>query len=151
MHFQTGASLTATASQGVGASGLAGFGRRANFNGQPVLFSGECPPTSSGAPQKAICWANPSAFTVESALGAGDAPIGNIIGPNFYQWDMSLRKQFALPVESMRLQFQADAFNVFNHTNWNNPTVNNAGSASFGQITGSLPARVLQFGAKFVF
>jgi hypothetical protein len=51
----------------------------------------------------------------------------------------------------MRLQFQADAFNAFNRANWNNPTVNNAGNASFGQITGSLPARVLQLGGKFTF
>jgi hypothetical protein len=53
--------------------------------------------------------------------------------------------------EGVSLQFQADAFNAFNQANWNNPTVNNAGSASFGQITGSLPARVLQIGAKFNF
>ena len=85
-------------------------------------------------------------------LGAGDAPISNIIGPNFYQWDLSLRKTFTLPFrEGMRLQFQADAFNAFNRVNWNNPTVNNAGSTSFGQITGSLPARVLQLGGKFTF
>jgi hypothetical protein len=60
-------------------------------------------------------------------------------------------------MESVRLQFQADAFNVFNRTNWNNPVVNNAPSvnnaatSSFGQITGALPARVLQFGGKFSF
>ena len=51
----------------------------------------------------------------------------------------------------MKLQFQADAFNVFNHANWNNPCNTNVGSPSFGQITGANPARVLQFGAKFVF
>jgi hypothetical protein len=147
MHYQTGAPLTATASQSLGATGIAAFGRRANFvPGQVALFSGTC------ANPKAICWANPNAFASESVLGAGNAPIGNIIGPDFYQWDMSLRKAFPLSFrEGMRLQFQADAFNVFNHANWNNPTVNNAGSSSFGQITGANPARVLQFGAKFVF
>jgi hypothetical protein len=51
----------------------------------------------------------------------------------------------------MRLQFQADAFNAFNRANWNNPNVSNAGTSTFGQITGSLPARVLQFGGKFTF
>ena len=51
----------------------------------------------------------------------------------------------------MKLQFQADAFNAFNRANWNNPTVNNAGSSSFGQITSSLPSRVLQLGGKFTF
>jgi hypothetical protein len=82
----------------------------------------------------------------------GDAPIGDIIGPSFSQFDLSARKIFDLPGrEGMRLQFQVDAFNAFNHANWNNPTVSNAGSPNFGQITGSLPARVLQFGAKFNF
>src|SRR6202041_1384033 len=94
----------------------------------------------------AICWVNPNAFALESPLAAGQAPIGDIIGPNFYQWDLSLRKTFNLPLrEGMRLQFQTDAFNAFNRTNWNNPGVNNAGTSTFGQITGSLPARVLQF------
>lgn len=143
MHFQTGAPLTSTASANIGLGGISAT-RRANIvAGQSLLFTGTCPAFK-------ICWTNPGAFAVESSLGAGDAPVGNIIGPNFYQWDMSLRKAFDLPHEGMRLQFQADAFNVFNHTNWNNPNTT-AGSTSFGQITTSLPARVLQFGGKFVF
>jgi hypothetical protein len=152
MHFQTGAPLTATASQAVGFNG-SNITRRANIvAGESVRFSGTCPNAA------AKCWANPNAFLQESTLGAGQAPIGDIIGPNFYSWDLSLRKIFNLPFrEGMRLQFQADAFNAFNRANWNNPTVNNAPSAgnastsSFGQITGSLPARVLQFGGKFIF
>lgn len=149
MHYQTGAPLTANQTVAIGATSLSAQ-RRANIvAGQSLQFTGSCPAGK-------VCWFNPNAFVPATALGAGDAPIGNIIGPDFYQWDMSLRKQFALPVESMKLQFQADAFNVFNHTNWNNPTVNNApapgtANSSFGQITTSLPARVLQFGAKFIF
>jgi len=146
MHYQSGAPLTATASQAVGLNGSNIARRGAIVSGQAVSFSGAC------ANSKAICWVNPNAFALESPLGAGDAPIGNIIGPNFYQWDLSLRKSFNLPFrEGMKLQFQADAFNAFNRTNWNNPTVNNAGTSSFGQITGSLPSRVLQFGGKFSF
>jgi len=145
MHFQTGAPLTATASQAAGFNG-SNISRRANIvAGQSIAFSGACSNT------KAICWINPNAFAQESSLGAGSAPIGNIIGPNFYQWDLSARKTFNLHREGMKLQFQADAFNAFNRANWNNPTVNNAGTSSFGQITGSLPARVLQLGGKFTF
>jgi Carboxypeptidase regulatory-like domain len=144
MHFQTGAPLTATASQAVGFNG-SNIGRRASIvAGQSIGFSGTC------LNSKAKCWVNPNAFALESSLGAGQAPIGDIIGPNFYQWDLSLRKTFNLR-EGMRLLFQADAFNAFNRTNWNNPTVNNAGSSTFGQVTGSLPGRVLQFGGKFSF
>jgi Carboxypeptidase regulatory-like domain len=146
MHFQTGAPLTATASVNAGNNGVS-IARRGNtVAGQSTQFSGTC------ANPKAICWFNPGAFLTASLLGAGDAPIGNLIGPNYYQWDMSLRKTFNLPFrEGMRLMFQADAFNTFNRPNWNNPGVNNAGSPTFGQITGSLPGRVLQFGGKFNF
>jgi len=146
MHYQSGAPLTATASEAVGLNGN-GVARRGGFvAGQSLAFTGTCANT------KAICWVNPGAFVASSALGAGDAPVGDIIGPNYYQWDLSLRKTIDLPFrEGMRLQFQADAFNAFNRANWNNPTVNNAGTASFGQITTSLPARVLQLGGKFTF
>jgi hypothetical protein len=146
LHYQSGSPLTATASRAIGLNGVS-LGRRANIvPGQSIDFSGTCPTKT------AICWVNPNAFTAASPLGAGNAPIGNIIGPDFYQWDLSLRKAFTLPHrEGMRLQFHADAFNALNHANWNNPGVANAGSPTFGQITGSLPARVLQFGAKFAF
>jgi len=146
MHYQSGAPLTATASQAAGLNG-SNIARRASLvAGQPIGFSGAC------SNSKAICWVNPNAFGLESSLGAGDAPINDIIGPNFYQWDLSLRKTFNLPFrEGLRLQFQADAFNAFNRVNWNNPNVSNAGSSTFGQITGSLPGRVLQFGGKINF
>jgi len=125
------------------------IGRRANIvAGQPIGFSGTC------ANLHAVCWVNPAAFASESALGAGDAPISNIIGPAFYQWDLALRKVFNLPREGMNLQFRVDAFNAFNQTNWNATSgfsVNNVGSSSFGQITQAFPARILQFGAKFNF
>jgi hypothetical protein len=130
----------------VGLNG-ANIARRASIvAGQSTSFSGTC------SNSKAICWVSPNAFAAESVLGAGDAPVNDIIGPNYYQWDLSLRKTFDLPFrEGMHLQFQADAFNAFNRVNWNSPTVNNVGSTSFGQITGSLPARVLQLGGKFTF
>jgi Carboxypeptidase regulatory-like domain len=151
VHYQSGFSFTATDTVAVGASATGiTINRRANFvPGQPVRFSGPC----SNA--HAICWVNPNAFGPESPLGAGDAPVTNIIGPSFYQWDLSLRKLFSLHYrEGMALQFQADAFNAFNQTNWsalNGFSVNNVGSSSFGQLTQSLPARVLQFGGKFTF
>jgi len=146
MHYQSGSPLTATGSQAVGLNGSNITRRSAIVPGQSIEFSGTCANT------KAICWVNPNAFALEGALGAGDAPVNNIIGPNFYQWDLSARKIFPLPFrEGMSVQFQADAFNAFNRANWNNPTVNNVGAASFGQITGSLPGRVLQLGGKFNF
>jgi hypothetical protein len=146
MHYQTGFPLTATASQAIGLNGVNVSRRAVLVPGEPLYSHGVC------SNSKAICWANPNAFTTASALGAADAPIGNIIGPDFYDWDLSLRKSFPLPFrEGASLLFQADAFNVFNRANWNNPTMTNAGAASFGQITGALAGRVLQFGGKISF
>jgi hypothetical protein len=146
MHYQSGAPLTATASAAIGLNGN-NVTRRANIvAGQSLSYSA----SGSTCPALKICWVNPNAFKTEGTLGAGDAPIGNIIGPNFYDWDLSLRKSFSLG-ERASLQIEGDAFNAFNRTNWLNPTVNNAGSSSFGQITTSLPARVLQLGGKITF
>lgn len=147
MHYQSGSPFTATDTIGVGQNNTGiSIGRRANIvAGQSVDFTGAC----SNA--HAVCWVNPFAFTAESQFAAGDAPTSDIIGPSYYQWDLSLSRKIALPREGMSLQLRADAFNVFNHTNWNGPTVNNVGAASFGQITSALPARLLQFGVKFAF
>jgi hypothetical protein len=49
----------------------------------------------------------------------------------------------------MSLQFQADAFNVFNRTNWGNPGTSVNGG--LGVIGTANPPRQLQFGARFAF
>jgi hypothetical protein len=145
-HYQTGSPLTATASVNIGLSGISAGRRAQSVANQPLSFAGSC------SNSKALCWFNPAAFAAASTLAAGNAPTDNLIGPNYYQWDLTARKTIILPWrEGMSFQIQGDAFNAFNRTNWNNPTVNNAGSTSFGQITGSLPARVVQLGAKFNF
>ena len=81
--------------------------------------------------------------------GIGSAPVGSIVGPGYYDWDLSLRKSFRLR-EGMSLLFQADAFNTFNHVNFGNPSTT-VTSSSFGTITTAQPPRQLQFGAKFSF
>ena len=62
---------------------------------------------------------------------------------------MSLRKTFRLPKEGTSLMFQADAFNVFNRLNWQNPGTNVDGG--LGVLSGTNPPRQLQFGARFAF
>jgi hypothetical protein len=69
-----------------------------------------------------------------SCSGAADALTGDIVDfkflngnmerdagrqSPFYKIDLSLKKAFAIPHnEHIRLELQADAFNVFNHSNW---------------------------------
>jgi hypothetical protein len=51
-------------------------------------------------------------------------------GSPFYRTDASLKKVFAIPGrESLKLELQADALNLFNHSNWQGFNANNVLSA----------------------
>lgn len=80
----------------------------------------------------------------------GDAPRNAVRGPGFWQADIGLHKQFTLWNESSKLELRAEAFNVFNRTNFGAPN-GNASSAAFGTITTAFPAREIQFAAKILF
>jgi hypothetical protein len=81
---------------------------------------------------------NPNAFSLPSALG--DAPRNFTRGFGAWQMDSAVRRDFPL-YERLKLQFRAEAFNVFNHPNFG--TINaiycSVGPAcTFGQATGTL-------------
>ena len=143
-RYQSGAPLTITGSSQVGPSdpnqstGLVQYGRRAS------VVPGTSAPFT--CPAHRVCLFNPNAYTTAPTTSAGDAPIGNIIGPSYFNWDVSLRKTFHLPREGMALMFQVDAFNIFNKTNWLNPGTSANGGA--GQIASANPPRQLQFGGN---
>ena len=89
----------------------------------------------------------------------GDMPRNSVRGYDYWDVDMGLYKDFTL-TEKSRLQLRAEAYNLFNHTNFSDPnsilpdtggalTSTNAGT--FGEITSTLPARVLQVAGKITF
>src|SRR5262249_14160649 len=136
---QSGQALTITGSQPIGTvSGNPSFGRRASLGAGTACTGGN------------LCWFDTSQFILEPKTSVGTAPTGNIIGPGYYAWDMSLRKSFRLPREGTNLTFQADAFNVFNRINWQNPGTSVSGS-NFGLLANTNPPRQLQFGGRFTF
>lgn len=88
------------------------------------------------------------------SLPTPDQPFGNLgrnafRGPNFWQWDLGVDKNFNI-TERAKLQFRSEFFNVLNHTNLGIPN-QQANSTSFGSITGTFPARQVQFGMKLLF
>jgi hypothetical protein len=87
-------------------------------------------------------------------LPTSDAPFGNLgrnafRAPSFWQWDLGVTKNFGF-TERTRLQFRSEFFNLLNHTNLGIPN-QQANSTSFGSITGTFPARQVQFGMKLLF
>jgi len=58
--------------------------------------------------------------------------------------------------EKTQLQFRAEAFNVFNHAQFNNPgsgggNVNNTGTGGFGYVTSARDPRIMQVALKLLF
>ena len=61
--------------------------------------------------------ANPGAFAAPQGLTFGNAGRNSLRNPGYYNFSMALYKNFAVK-ESMNFQFRAEAFNIFNHTEW---------------------------------
>jgi hypothetical protein len=72
---------------------------------------------------------NPGAFVQPTALTFGNAGRNSLRNPTYTNWNMSLFKNMKL-TERFTLQFRAEAFNVFNHTEWG-PLGGNGGSAAY--------------------
>ena len=81
-------------------------------------------------------WFNPAAFAVPANGTWGD--LGRYIGrgPGYYEIDTALQKRFRLN-ERFALNVRAEAFNLFNHPIFDNPS-GNLSSSGFGQITSIL-------------
>jgi hypothetical protein len=66
---------------------------------------------------------NPSAFVAPDGLQMGNLSRNSLSGFPLYQVDLALRRKFNLS-EAVGLQIQADAFNLFNHPNFEDPLGN---------------------------
>ena len=92
---------------------------------------------------------NTAAFSA-AALGTFGTAGRNILrGPGYFDVDASLFKEFNF-TERWRLQFRAEAFNMENRANFQNPTAS-VSSGTFGRITAANDPRVLQFALKLFF
>ncbi len=64
---------------------------------------------------------NPAAFTVPPGTQQGDLGRNALRGFGFWQDDFSLHRSFHV-TEGARLEFRAEAFNIFNHPSFANPS-----------------------------
>lgn len=100
---------------------------------------------------------NTQQFTLPPNGVRGNSGLGTVRGPGQNNVDLSLAKTFPIH-DTVNAQFRADAYNVFNHTQWNGAQttfpyagVGNYGNVPFGQATGAREARILQVGLKLAF
>lgn len=95
-------------------------------------------------------WFDPKAFTQAAPGTFGNVGRNSLRGPGFNSLDLALFKNVPLN-ERVRLQLRGEAFNVLNHTNFNNPNATVTAGANFGKILSALDPRVFQFGLKLQF
>ncbi len=103
-------------------------------------------------PRKGLAYFNPNYYVPETIGQVGNAMRRSFPGPGIDNYDMALLKTTAI-TEATKLQFRAEAFNVFNHAQFMNPNglVNNSGQGGFGYVTSARDPRIMQVALKFLF
>jgi hypothetical protein len=140
-NFQSGTPFTVNS--GVDNSQSAINADRANIVGNPHLSGGRS--TAEMLRQ----YFNTAAFTVNTVGAFGNAGRNVLIGPGLKNIDFGAIKTFTVK-ERYKVQFRAEAFNIFNHANFNNPSAN-VSASTFGTITSAGAPRVLQLALKAMF
>jgi hypothetical protein len=128
MNFATGPSMTPVI--GNDFAGIGDSGRQ-----RPNLVSGQsCRANGSNGRQ----WFNPNAFTVNGMqIGQlGTAGVGICQGPGNSDVDLSLRKNFKI-TERVKMQFQFDFFNLFNHPQYSANAIGGNGLLNYSFNTPS--------------
>lgn len=91
-------------------------------------------------------FSSPDGSVITGSYGSGR----NILrGPGRVNADMTLAKKTAL-TEHTALELRADFFNLFNHTEFRNPSTN-IDDKNFGQITSTYDPRIIQLAVRFTF
>ena len=94
---------------------------------------------------------NPAAFALPALGTFGNVTVGSVAGPGLWQFDTALSRTFQIR-ESQKVEFRAEAFNITNSMRMDiNKLTTNYNSSNFGQVTGALDPRIMQFALKYFF
>ena len=100
-------------------------------------------------PRTRLAYFNTAIFSRENIGQFGTCNQRFFHGPGTNNFDMALLKDLRI-TESKIVQFRFEFFNVFNHTQFNNPS-GSVTSSTFGLVTSARSARVGQVAMKFLF
>jgi hypothetical protein len=121
------------------------FNRSQDFSGfnqffdRPDVVGSGVLPQDNGNPDAAF---DPTYFSKTPPTGrVGTSGRDQYYGPGLVNFDFAGAKNFRLGTERLHLQFRADLFNIFNHTNFSNPVADQS-SANFGKITATVGSAV---------
>jgi hypothetical protein len=101
-------------------------------------------------------WLNPAAFTLPGQFDLGNSAryISGVRNPPVFEENLSIVKRTVFPLtgdRSIDLVYRADAFNIFNRTNFGG-IVNVVGNPNFGRPQGpQVGARIITMGVRLEF
>jgi len=149
--FQSGAPLTVTLPNDQ--AGVGSYNQRPDqvanpFQPGPVAANPGC--VAPSRVHTMSSWFNPCAFALNPMGTFGGEGTGPVRGPYFQDWDMGLAKNFALR-ESVALQLQLEAFNVFNHPSWGQPNMTWTNGSPLGAVTSATSPRLVQLSLALKF
>lgn len=157
--YATGIPVTILPSSSFGVDqsliGSVGFGWNVD---QPNLLPGKI--LNNTNPRSGQTYFNTSLFVPEGCVDAactGGAQIGVVgnanrrffHGPGIGNWDMALLKETPI-TETKIIEFRFEAFNIFNHAQFQNPG-GALDASSFGLVTAANDPRLMQVALKFRF
>ena len=134
-----------------------------------LCHSGHSCLADRSASNGSIQYINLGAFTLPATRDAnsnllspfGNAPRNPARTPNFFETDFDLNKRFDTPVDGLKVEFRAELYNIFNHTNLYLPASGLGGTLSTatslnnptsgGTVTGTFEPRIVQFGLKILY
>ncbi len=116
-----------------------------------------------------VQYVNYAAFTLPATKdGNGNllSPFGNSARnpgrtPSFFETDFDMNKRFSTRIDRLKIEFRAELYNIFNHTNLYLPASGLGGTLSTatsvnnpttgGTVTGTFEPRIIQFGLKIIY
>jgi Carboxypeptidase regulatory-like domain len=114
--------------------------------------------TGSGSnPHTVNQWFDTSIYSMPAPGQWGNTPRDRVWGPGRDNWNVSLYKNFVFSeTRGSSLQFRAEFFNIWNHTQWQGDNQNggistNYGASNFGAVTNAYDPRVIQLALKLFF
>jgi hypothetical protein len=144
LTFQTGRPLTVALLSDIDNSNTGRANLGFGANDRPLLIGNAR--LDNPTPER---WFNTAAFSFARPGTFGNSGRNILDGPGYQNVNFSLVKNTAIK-EQLNLQFRAEFFNLFNHTNFDLPD-NFLGSPSFGSIRSANSPRRVQFGLKLLF
>jgi Carboxypeptidase regulatory-like domain/TonB dependent receptor len=102
---------------------------------------------------------NPADLVANPCINAGNCPIGfygtyrrdSLVGPSRFNFDLALEKSTDLIGERLKMMFRVEAFNILNHTQFQNPGSTQVSDPNLGLISTTFDPRILQLALRLTF